>query len=111
MQIKQHSLNLTLLRHTYLYVHLVQWDTLWAAEMSLFAVMDHPIICYGHVAPARLLSQLRLLPCVSPPLQIKTRKTQQGGGAHPPVAAANGGDVTVAPVAVKDAGGYLKADR
>ncbi|XP_075898871.1 uncharacterized protein LOC142899250 [Nelusetta ayraudi] len=43
--------------------------------------------------------------------QIKTRKTQQGGGAHPPVAAANGGDVTVAPVAVKDAGGYLKADR
>lgn len=91
-------------------MHSVQWGTLWAAEMPLFAVMDHPITCYGHVAYARLLSQLRLLPS-PPPLQIKTRKTQQGGGAHPPVAAANGGDITVAPVAVKDAGGYLKADR
>lgn len=64
-------------------MHLVQWDTLWAAEVSLFAVMDHPIICYGHMAPARLLSQLRLLPCVFPPLSDQNQEDSAGRRSSP----------------------------
>lgn len=84
--------------------------------MSLFTMTEHPITLV--MVTWILLNcylALRSAPSSSlyfSPLQIKTkRRSQQRGGAQPPVVLGNSSDVTAAPVAVADTAGYLKTDR